>query len=225
MASAPPAEGAQGSPHQGLIRPLRPYVMADDSTPAPAAAERVDPAVRGAGARDDVPFDPGHRPVAEPGAAVRPEPDRTAAAPAAGFDDGEAQPAGRSSLALRPFLLTAGRVAGGSAGSSAVPPLPLETQLVTTAEGLAALSGLTFERQAIVAACRVPLSLAELAARLHLHLNVVRVIAGDLHSAHQLAVYIPQASTAQDVSVLRRVIDGLRAVPDSRGLPRGNRPA
>lgn len=219
MASAPPAEGAQGSPHQGLIRPLRPYVMADDSIPA----------------HEDGPPDPGHRPVAEAGAAARPEPDRAAAAPPApptpaappapaGFG-GAAEPTGRSSLALRPFLLTAGRVAGGEADSSAAPPLPLETQLVTTAEGLAALDGLTFERQAIVAACRVPLSLAELAARLHLHLNVVRVIAGDLHSAHQLAVYVPQASTAQDVSVLRRVIDGLRAVPDSRGLPRGNRNA
>ncbi|QMU79673.1 DUF742 domain-containing protein [Streptacidiphilus sp. PB12-B1b] len=133
-------------------------------------------------------------------------------------------PSGRSSLALRPFLLTAGRVAGSGSGSES-PPLPLETQVVATAEGLTALDGLTFEHQAIVAACRVPQSLAELAARLHLHLNVVRVIAGDLHSARQLAVYVPQASTAQDVSVLRRVIDGLRAVPDSRGLPRGNRPA
>ena len=215
MASAPPAEGAQGSPQQGLIRPLRPYVMADDNIPA----------------HDDGPPDPGHRPVAEAGAAARPEPGRAAtpataaAPPAPAALGGEAEPTGRSSLALRPFLLTAGRVAGADAGSSAPPPLPLETQLVTTAEGLAALGSLTFEHQAIVAACRVPLSLAELAARLHLHLNVVRVIAGDLHSAHQLAVYIPQASTAQDVSVLRRVIDGLRAVPDSRGLPRGNRPA
>ena len=194
MASAAPAEGAQGSPQAGAVRPLRPYVMADDPEPPPAP----EPAA----------------PVAPAAPAVPVETDAPPGEP----------PSGRTSLALRPFLLTAGRVAGSSGGSSD-PPLPLETQVVATAEGLAALDGLAFERQAIVAACRVPQSLAELAARLHLHLNVVRVIAGDLHSARQLAVYVPQASTAQDVSVLRRVIDGLRAVPDSRGLPRGNRPA
>ena len=205
MASAPPAEGAQGSPQAGAVRPLRPYVMAEDDPeppPAPPPAAPAAPAAVGTAVGDAV------------GTAV-----------GDGDGDGaEEQPSGRSSLALRPFLLTAGRVAGGSTGSSD-PPLPLETQVVATAEGLAALDGLAFERQAIVAACRVPQSLAELAARLRLHLNVVRVIAGDLHSARQLAVYVPQANTAQDVSVLRRVIDGLRAVPDSRGLPRGNRPA
>ncbi|MFC1410051.1 DUF742 domain-containing protein [Streptacidiphilus sp. N1-12] len=133
----------------------------------------------------------------------------------------------RSSLAVRPFLLTAGRVAGAgfAAGGGTGGPLPLETQVVSTSQGLSALERLTFEHHAIVDACRVPQSLAELAARLRLHLNVVRVIADDLRSAGQLTVYVPQASTAQDVSVLRRVIDGLRAVPDSRGLPRDNRPA
>ena len=40
-------------------------------------------------------------------------------------------PAGRAP-AIRPFLLTAGRVAGGGAG----PPLPVETQVVATSSGL-----------------------------------------------------------------------------------------
>ena len=181
VGSAATTEGPYGSPQ---VRPLRPYVMADDPPPPPLPAT----------------------PVAEP----EPEPE-PAPVPAL-------EPT-RSSLAVRPFLLTTGRVAGAA-------ELPLETQVVATSDGLAALPGLTFEQHAIVAACRVPLSLAELAARLRLHLNVVRVIAGDLRTARQLAVYVPQASTAQDVSVLRRVIDGLRAVPDSRGLPRdSDRPA
>ena len=181
VGSAATTEGPYGSPQ---VRPLRPYVMADDPPPPPLPAT----------------------PVAEP----EPEPE-PAPVPAPGTT--------RSSLAVRPFLLTTGRVAGAA-------ELPLETQVVATTDGLAALPGLTFEQHAIVAACRVPLSLAELAARLRLHLNVVRVIAGDLRTARQLAVYVPQASTAQDVSVLRRVIDGLRAVPDSRGLPRdSDRPA
>ncbi|MBI0318657.1 DUF742 domain-containing protein [Streptomyces javensis] len=122
------------------------------------------------------------------------------------------EPAVRAS-AVRPFLLTAGRVAG----SGAAPPLPVETQIVATPDGLSALRSLAFERRDIVAACRRPQSVAELAARLHLHLNVVRVLAEDLCAAGHLAVHVPNAGTVHDISVLRRVIDGLRAVPDSRG--------
>ncbi|MFI9076590.1 DUF742 domain-containing protein [Streptomyces sioyaensis] len=113
---------------------------------------------------------------------------------------------------MRPFLLTAGRVAGGGTG----PPLPVETQVVATSAGLSALGSLAFEQHDIVAACRRPQSVAELAAGLRLHLNVVRVLAEDLRAAGRLAVHVPNAGTTQDISVLRRVIDGLRAVPDSR---------
>ncbi|MGP3985404.1 DUF742 domain-containing protein [Streptomyces sp. 3N207] len=122
------------------------------------------------------------------------------------------EPVGRAP-AIRPFLLTAGRVSG----SGAAAPLPVETQIVATAAGLLALPSLTFEQHDIVAACRRPQSVAELAARLRLHLNVVRVLADDLRAAGHLAVHVPNARTSQDISVLRRVIDGLRAVPDSRG--------
>ncbi len=132
-----------------------------------------------------------------------------------GEEAGE-EPAERPS-AIRPFLLTAGRVSG----NSTVPPLPLETQVVSTAAGLSVLHSLTFEHHDIVAACRRPQSVAELAARLQLHLNVVRVLAGDLCTAGHLAVHRPDAGTVQDISVLRRVIDGLRAVPDSGGTLRG----
>ncbi|MEU1849121.1 DUF742 domain-containing protein [Streptomyces sp. NPDC019990] len=115
--------------------------------------------------------------------------------------------------AIRPFLLTAGRVSGG--GGTA-PPIPVETQVVSTAAGLSVLPALTFEHHDIIAACRRPQSVAELAAQLRLHLNVVRVLAEDLCAAGHLAVHRPSAGTAQDISVLRRVIDGLRAVPESR---------
>jgi hypothetical protein len=49
---------------------------------------------------------------------------------------------------------------------------------------------------------------------------VVRVIADDLRAQGRLRVYVPRANAAQDASVLRRVIDGLRTVPDSRGFLR-----
>ncbi|MFJ8629386.1 DUF742 domain-containing protein [Streptomyces sp. NPDC093568] len=115
--------------------------------------------------------------------------------------------------AVRPFLLTAGRVADGDDG----PSLPVETQVVATAEGIDALGRLSFEQHDIVAACRLPQSLAEVAARLRLHLNVVRVLAEDLRAAGQLTVHVPDSGVVQDASVLRRVIDGLRAIPDARG--------
>lgn len=118
--------------------------------------------------------------------------------------------------AVRPFLVTAGRVAGTRSG----PPIPVETQVVATAEGLDLLDRLSFEQHDIVAACRQPQSIAELAARLRLHLNVVRVLAEDLRSEGRLSVYVPNPGITQDASVLRRVIDGLRAIPDSRGVLR-----
>ncbi|MFD3453830.1 DUF742 domain-containing protein [Streptomyces sp. NPDC058691] len=117
--------------------------------------------------------------------------------------------------AVRPFLLTAGRVAPASGR-----PVPVETQVVATAAGLKTLDKLAFEEHDIVAACRRPQSIAEIAARLRLHLNVVRVLAEDLRAAGQLTVHVPDTGATHDASVLRRVIDGLRAVPDSRGVLR-----
>ncbi|MDG5805227.1 DUF742 domain-containing protein [Streptomyces ossamyceticus] len=130
------------------------------------------------------------------------------------WDDEEAA-VGRAP-AVRPFLLTAGRVSGAGAAA----PIPIETQIVSTAAGLSVLGKLAFEHHDIVAACRRPQSVAELAARLRLHLNVVRVLAEDLCATGHLAIYVPHARAAQDISVLRRVINGLRAVPDSRGTLR-----
>ena len=207
VGSAITAEGGYDIPSAGVVRPLRPYVMADDDpVPEPRVPTQAPAPQPPTAGREVPPEQPPEAPPATPPAAP---PEAT-----------------RSSLAVRPFLLTAGRVAGaGFAAGGASGPLPLETQVVSTSQGLAALGGLTFERHSIVDACRVPQSLAELAARLRLHLNVVRVIADDLRTAGQLTVYAPQADTAQDVSVLRRVIDGLRAVPDSRGVTRDNRPS
>ncbi|MHC5905874.1 DUF742 domain-containing protein [Streptomyces sp. S6] len=132
----------------------------------------------------------------------------------AGADGAPARPPS----AVRPFLVTAGRVAGGSAASGR--PMPVETQVVATAGGLDVLEKLSFERHDIVAACRRPQSIAEIAARLRLHLNVVRVLAEDLRAAGHLTVHVPDSGAIHDPSVLRRVIDGLRAIPDSRGVLR-----
>lgn len=119
--------------------------------------------------------------------------------------------------AVRPFLLTEGRVVAEEQA------LPMETQLVATPEALTQLERphLAFERRAIIEACRVPVSLAELAARLGLHLNVVRVLVGDLHTRQLLTVHVPTRAGGSDLDILRRVIDGLRAIHTSGGPGHG----
>jgi hypothetical protein len=130
---------------------------------------------------------------------------------------GAAEPGTEPVSAVRPFLLTEGRVVAGEQA------LPMETQLVATQEALDQLSEphLAFERRAIIETCRVPVSLAELAARLRLHLNVVRVLVGDLHTRQLLTVHVPARAGSSDLDILRRVIDGLRAIHTSGGPGHG----
>ncbi|MFL6116979.1 MAG: DUF742 domain-containing protein [Catenulispora sp.] len=130
---------------------------------------------------------------------------------------GAAPPRTQPVSAVRPFLLTEGRVVAGEQA------LPMETQLVATEEALDRLTEphLAFERRAIIEACRAPVSLAELAARLGLHLNVVRVLVGDLHTRQLLTVHVPARAGSSDLDILRRVIDGLRAIHTSGGPGHG----
>lgn len=116
--------------------------------------------------------------------------------------DGTAAPTGPS---LRPFLLTAGRVAGQDS-------MAIETQVVATDHGYAHGAQLGFERRDIVQLCGDPLSVAEIAAQLSLHLGVVRVLVGDLAGEGHLSVYLPNADVADDVDTLLRVIRGLRSI-------------
>jgi hypothetical protein len=110
------------------------------------------------------------------------------------------------SAALRPFLLTAGRVAGSDS------TIAIETQVVTTELGRTAAGELGFERRDIVSLCGNPLSVAEIAAQLSLHLAVVRVLVGDLSADGHLSVYLPNVDASTDVDTLLRVIRGLRAI-------------
>lgn len=111
----------------------------------------------------------------------------------------------RDGASLRPFLLTAGRVAGQDS-------IAIETQVVTTDCGRTAVDELGFERRDIVSLCGNPLSVAEIAAELSLHLAVVRVLVGDLSADGHLSVYLPNTDASTDVETLLRVIRGLRAI-------------
>ncbi len=103
----------------------------------------------------------------------------------------------------RPFLLTAGRTRGAVS-------VALEAQVLTTPRGQAVLPELTFEYRDIVAACEHPLAVAEVAARLRLHVGVARVLIGDLTHQGLVMTYEPSDNVTHDVGTILRVIDGLR---------------
>jgi uncharacterized protein DUF742 len=105
---------------------------------------------------------------------------------------------------LRPYQLTGGRTAPVD------PTLALEAQVV--AEDMTPPPGLSYEHRELVAAARAPVSVAELGALLHLHLQVVRVLVADLTLAGQLRVLRPERAVATDPAVIERVIRGLSAL-------------
>jgi Protein of unknown function (DUF742) len=113
------------------------------------------------------------------------------------------EPAGERTAALRPFVLTAGRVSGAD------PQIGMETQ-VTVSPG-AAPARLSPEQRAIVALCAQPRSVAEISARLRMHLGVTRILVGDLRAAGQLDVHVLRTDVP-DPDTIRRVIRGLRGL-------------
>jgi hypothetical protein len=108
---------------------------------------------------------------------------------------------------LRPFVITAGRV------DAADPKIDLETQVTARQVRRAnpPLSALGPELQAIIALCREPVSVAEISARLRLHLGVVRILVGDLRVAGYVDVHGNTAAPTDPDTILR-VIRGLRAI-------------
>ncbi|MGQ0837746.1 MAG: DUF742 domain-containing protein [Actinokineospora sp.] len=117
----------------------------------------------------------------------------------------EEQPRASAPPPLRPFLLTSGRVVADS-------DLAIETQVVSTAAGLTRAQALPFEYGDIVALCTQPLSVAEVAARLSLHIGVVRVLVSDLNADGDLVVYRAPVEASRDIDILQRVIRGLREI-------------
>lgn len=109
-------------------------------------------------------------------------------------------------LRLRPFVLTAGHVVG--AEMSIAP----ETQIVSTDYGYTNWGVLHFERRDIVSLCRVPQSVAEIGAKLSLHLGVVRMLVGDLARDGYLSIHIPNEDSTHSIDTIKRVLNGLRAI-------------
>lgn len=110
---------------------------------------------------------------------------------------------------LRPFILTSGRVHGVD------PTIGLETQVtakrVPPPEAVP-VATLAPELQAIVSLCAEPASVAEISARVPLHLGVTRILVGDLRATGHVEVHSLDTATPHDPDTILRVIRGLRAI-------------
>jgi hypothetical protein len=112
-------------------------------------------------------------------------------------------PPGEQTTSLRPFVITAGRT------TAADPAISLETQ-VTVRPGNRPYR-LSPEMRAIVGICADPLSVAEISARLKMHLGVTRILVGDLAAAGVLEVHV-LTNDFPDPETIMRVIRGLRSI-------------
>jgi len=114
------------------------------------------------------------------------------------------------SASLRPFVLTAGRV------NAVDPEIDVETQVTLRPYdprvGRVPLASLGPEMQAMVALCGQPISVAEISARLRLHLGVTKILVGDLRSAGYLDVHVADTLSPVSADTILRVMHGLRAL-------------
>jgi hypothetical protein len=78
--------------------------------------------------------------------------------------------------------------------------------------GGAGANRLTYEHRAVVTMCLRPVAVAEVAARLQLHLGVTRVVVADLVAMGYLVIRHPETAANQQVHIIERVINGLTAI-------------
>ena len=110
-------------------------------------------------------------------------------------------------LRVRPYLLTGGRT------RSSV-DLALEAQILLTPKGQAAVETSSMERQQILRLCSDAQSVAEISAHCKIHLQVAKVLVGDLITEDLLHVQeiAQHSSDRPDLDLLNRVLDGLQAL-------------
>ncbi len=119
----------------------------------------------------------------------------------------KSRPGGETGRRLaRPYTMVGGRtVATGK-------NLSVEAQVLRTSEGERKLPSLLFERREILLLCSEPVSVAELAARMHVPLGVARVLIGDLVTDGLVNADNGTGAQAPDLILLEKVLHGLRAL-------------
>ncbi|WP_433795281.1 DUF742 domain-containing protein [Actinoplanes sp. CA-252034] len=120
------------------------------------------------------------------------------------------RPAAGHSASLRPFVLTSGRV------NAVDHEIDVETQVTLRPydprAGRPPLASLGPEMQAMVELCVEPISVAEISARLGLHLGVTKILVADLRAAGYLDVHITDTLSPLSSDTILRVMHGLRAL-------------
>ena len=107
---------------------------------------------------------------------------------------------------VRPYAMTGGRT------RPTHDALEIET-LVSTTSSVDLTPKLTVEQRAIAVLCHHLLSIAEISAKLHLPLGVVRVLVGDMADEHLVMVHRPaHAGDHPDLVLLERVLYGLHSI-------------
>jgi Protein of unknown function (DUF742) len=107
---------------------------------------------------------------------------------------------------VRPYAMTGGRT------RPTHDALAIET-LVSTTSTVDLTPKLTVEQQAIAVLCHDLLSIAEVSAKLHLPLGVVRILVGDMADEHLVTVHRPtHAGDRPDLALLERVLYGLHSI-------------
>jgi hypothetical protein len=105
---------------------------------------------------------------------------------------------------VRPYAMTGGRT------RPTHDALEIET-LVSTTSSVDLTPKLTVEQRAIAVLCHDLLSIAEVSAKLHLPLGVVRILIGDMADEHLVMLHRPiHAGDRPDLALLKRVLDGLQ---------------
>jgi hypothetical protein len=131
-----------------------------------------------------------------------PPPGATPAGPPAGPPGDE--------IRQRPFVLTSGRV------NAVDRDIEFETQVTLRPHdpraGRVPFASLGPEMQAMVELCREPISVAEISARLRLHLGVTKVLVADLRAAGYLDVHVVDTLSPHSTETILRVMRGLRAI-------------
>ncbi|WP_051712171.1 DUF742 domain-containing protein [Spirillospora albida] len=110
---------------------------------------------------------------------------------------------------VRPYAVTRGRTRPRGE------PLDIVAILVATGRPAPEPGRLTREQRRLLALCRRPHAVADIASELRLPLGVIRVLAGDLIDSGLVGIQrwsTPSVQPHNDPNLLRRVLDELRAL-------------
>jgi hypothetical protein len=107
---------------------------------------------------------------------------------------------------VRPYALTRGRTRPPGAKLGLIDQVSATEPLVADARGLGP------EHRRLLDLCRTPTAVADLASETDLPLGVIRVLLGDLLERGLVAIAEPAEADSSGETVLRSVLDGLRAL-------------